>query len=145
MVSVERTFTVRVPLPTVVAYLRDFAHTESWDPGTVICDQVGDDDPHVGTIWHNTSKFLGMTTELDYEMRRDDDHHLTFVGRNKTATSTDDMRFVDEQGLTRITYRATIEFRGLARLGGPLVQPMFQRIADKTVVKMTHVLEALPR
>lgn len=144
MVQVQRTFVVEVPQHVVVGYLRDFSHTEAWDPGTVICDQVGDDAISVGTVWHNTSRFLGLSTELDYELRRDDPDHLTFVGRNKTATSTDDMRFATSGTGTQITYRATIEFRGPARLAGPLVQVAFQRIASKTVTQMRETLQALP-
>ena len=40
MTHVQRTFTVKQPIDTVVAYLEDFAHAESWDPGTVTCTQT---------------------------------------------------------------------------------------------------------
>jgi carbon monoxide dehydrogenase subunit G len=144
MVEVERTFTVRAPLGVVVSYLRDFANAEAWDPGTVRCTRAGSGEIAVGTHWDNTSKFMGQTTRLDYELRRDESDHLTFRGTNKTATSTDDMTFVAEGESTRLTYQATITFNGWARAFELIIKPVFQRVADKTVEQLTDVLEALP-
>src|SRR5687768_8175715 len=41
-VDVERTFTVASSPEGVVEYLRDFARTEQWDPGTVSCTRLDD-------------------------------------------------------------------------------------------------------
>ena len=63
MVQVERTFTVHKPREIVVGYLTDFANAESWDPGTVSCDQTSQGEPGVGTLWRNVSKIWGRRDE----------------------------------------------------------------------------------
>ncbi|MEJ7629296.1 MAG: SRPBCC family protein [Nocardioidaceae bacterium] len=145
MTSVHRTFTADVPLEAVVGYLRDFAHAESWDPGTVTCTQNGAGMPCVGTTWHNVSEFRGRRTELTYELTYADPHRLTFVGKNKTATSTDDMTFESLGDKTSITYKATVKFNGLAKLADPIMKREFEKLADQIVELMPRTLEALPR
>ena len=110
MVDVSRTFTVRQPREVIVAYLRDFSHTEEWDPGTVECTQEDNAPIALGTRWHNKSKLFGISTELTYELTRDDPDHVVFSGSNKTATTSDDLSFADKgDGTTSVTYRALVE------------------------------------
>ncbi|MFJ9535798.1 SRPBCC family protein [Streptomyces sp. NPDC101225] len=138
MVEVERVITLAHPLPDVVGFLADFSNTTLWDPGTVSCERIGGGAPAVGSEWHNVSQFRGRRTELRYRLVRLEAGHLTFEGRNKTATSTDDMRFEEDGGRTRLTYRARIEFHGLARLAAPLLKREFERLGDE-------VSEQLPK
>ncbi|MCF3940838.1 SRPBCC family protein [Gordonia tangerina] len=141
MVDVSRTFTVPRPRDEVVAYLRDFANAVEWDPGTQTCEQIGTDPVNEGTRWHNESKLFGMSTTLTYELTADAPDHLVFTGRNKTATSVDDLSFRAENATsTVITYRAHVEFNGLARLADPIAQLAFQRLADTVPTQMTRVL-----
>ena len=93
MVHIQRTFTVEQPVEVVVDYLKDFGHAEQWDPGTVSCTRVGGGPIEVGTSWDNVSKVRGRETQLSYRLERLEDGRITFVGRNKTATSTDDITF----------------------------------------------------
>ncbi len=144
MVQVERTFLVKQSCETVVGYLTDFATAERWDPGTVTCVQQSEGEPRVGTTYCNVSEVLGRKTELTYELTYADPHRLTFVGSNKTATSTDDLTFEDLGDATSITYRATVVFNGLAKLAEPLMKREFNKLAEKLVPQMTGVLEGLP-
>jgi len=143
MVHVTRTFTVQQPTSVVVDYLRDFARAEAWDPGTKSCRRTDSGDLRVGSTWQNVSEFRGRETELEYTLRRLDPDRLTFVGKNKTATSTDDMAFSSGDGVTTITYNATIEFHGLAKLAGPFLQSTFEKLGDETEQQMTNVLNSL--
>ncbi len=145
MTHVQRTFTVKQPVDVVVAYLKDFAHAESWDPGTVTCTQTSPGEVRVGTVWHNVSRIRGRETELSYELTYADPHRLTFVGKNKTATSTDDMTFEAIGDQTSITYEATVTLNGLAKLAEPLMRREFDKLAQQTVDLMTKTLEALPK
>ncbi|MFR0354541.1 SRPBCC family protein [Streptomyces sediminimaris] len=138
MVEVERVMTLAHPLPDVVGFLADFSNAALWDPGTVSCDRIGGGAPSVGAEWHNVSRFRGRRTELRYRMIRFDPGHLTFVGRNGTATSTDDLRFEEDGARTRLTYRARVDFHGPARLLTPLLRREFERLGDE-------VAEHLPR
>jgi hypothetical protein len=144
MVDVSRTFTARVPLPAVVDYLTDFAHAESWDPGTVSCVQTTPGPVAVGTEWRNVSEFRGRETTLTYRLETLEPERLVFVGRNKTATSTDTLTFTPAEGGTSITYHAHVVFHGLARLADPFMKKEFDRLGDELVGTMTKALEALP-
>jgi carbon monoxide dehydrogenase subunit G len=144
MVSVARTFVVDKPLEVVVDYLKDFSRAEAWDPGTRSCRREGTAGPvEVGSSWHNVSEFRGRETELDYRLAVLEPDHLTFVGQNKTATSTDDLTFAPNGTRTTVTYHAEIEFHGLAKLAGPFLQREFERLGDATEKQMTDVINAL--
>ncbi|SDH05152.1 Carbon monoxide dehydrogenase subunit G [Lentzea fradiae] len=141
-VDVERTFTVASPPEGVVEYLRDFARTEQWDPGTVSCRRLDDGPVGVGSRWHCVSTFLGRRTELVYEMTRDDPDGLRFVGRNDTATTTDDITITPgaAPGTTRIGYRAHVELTGLAKLGTPVARLALEKLGGDTERNLVRVL-----
>jgi carbon monoxide dehydrogenase subunit G len=143
MVQVERTVTVRTPVDRVAGYLADFAHTEEWDPGTVRCTRSDAGPVAVGAQWHNVSEFRGKETELDYRLTRFDPDRVTFVGENKTATSTDDFTLTPGPDGTTVHYRATIVFHGLAKLASPLLKREFERLGDEVVPALTGALEKL--
>ncbi len=145
MVHVQRTFTVSKPVDVVVDYLKDFANAEAWDPGTQRCTrQASSAGPvAVGTTWDNVSKVRGKETSLTYRLDRLEPKRLTFVGTNKTATSTDDIFFEPVGDATQIRYDSNIVFNGLAKLADPLMRREFERLGDETVEKMTRVLNGL--
>lgn len=143
MVDVERTFTVDQPVDAVTGYLRDFSTAEQWDPGTISCTRLDEGPVEVGSRWHNVSEFNGKQTELTYELVRAEPGRLTFVGKNKTATSTDDLTFAPDGGGTAITYHATIVFHGIAKLADPFLKGKFEKLGDSTVESMTGALNAL--
>jgi len=143
MVHVERTFLVRKETDKVVEYLKDFANAEVWGPGTVSCKRVDSGPIHSGSQWHNVSEFKGKQTELAYELKYLAENRLTFVGENKTATSTDDLNFTTVPEGTSITYHADIVFHGIAKLADPFLKHEFERLGDEVVTTMTRVLEAL--
>jgi carbon monoxide dehydrogenase subunit G len=141
-VDVERTFTVASSPEGVVEYLRDFARTEQWDPGTVSCTRLDEGPVEVGSRWRNVSTFLGRKTELVYELTRDDAHGLQFVGRNDTATATDDISITagSAPGTTRIAYHAHLEFTGLAKLGAPVAKLALEKLGTDTERSLIRVL-----
>jgi carbon monoxide dehydrogenase subunit G len=145
MVHVQRTFPVSKPVAEVVDFLKDFGNAEAWDPGTVACTrQAGEVGPvRVGTKWDNVSKVRGKETKLTYRLERLESQRITFVGENKTATSTDDITFETVDGVTQISYDSNIVFHGLAKLADPFMRKEFERLGDETVEKMTRVLNAL--
>ena len=143
MVEVERTLTLHHPLPDVVAYLADFSHAQEWDPGTVSCRPARAGAPVTkGAEWLNVSMFRGRRTELRYRLVRLEDLRLTFVGRNRTATSTDDLTFREENGATLLAYRARIDFHGLARLASPFLHGEFERLGDEVVQRMPQAVDS---
>lgn len=140
MVTVTRTFTVPVPQDEAVEYLKDFGNAEEWDPGTQRCTRVDAGPIAVGSTWRNVSKVLGRETELDYRLTELRADGVVFEGRNKTATSVDDITVAAQGESSEITYRARIQFNGLARLADPLMQRVFEGLGDETVAQMTAAL-----
>lgn len=143
MTDVLRTFTVNQPTDKVVSYLRDFANTEQWDPGTVTTKRVGGGPIEVGAQWHNVSEFRGRRTELEYELTRDEPRRLTFVGKNKTATSTDDLRLREVAGGTEVNYHAHFDFHGLAKLATPFLKGPLEKLGDQTEAQMRGAINGL--
>ncbi len=144
MVSVKRTINVSKPIEKVVDYLADFANAEAWDSGTKSCKPIGAGPVAVGSTWHNVSVFRGKETELTYRLLTREADHLVFEGNNKTVTSTDDMSFAAlPAGGTAITYQADIQFHGLVKLFGWVVQGEFNKLGDLTAAQMARVLNAL--
>ena len=116
MSTVSRTFSVEVPPEIVIPYLADFAHAEHWDPGTVRCVRNDDGPVMVGSSWHNTSKIVGISTELTYTLEQLTDERIVLVGRNDTATSTETIDVVGSGTGSSITYANEVQFNGAAKL-----------------------------
>ncbi|MFE0641052.1 SRPBCC family protein [Streptomyces sp. NPDC058877] len=141
-ISVERSFVVPRARSELVAYLEDFTHTEEWDPGTVSCVRLDDGPVRTGSRWRNTSRFRGRTTELAYELVAREPARLVFVGENKTVTARDDLTFRAEGTGTRLTYRATLTFKGVAGLAAPFLRTEFERLADEVAERLPAVAAA---
>ncbi|MGZ3144159.1 SRPBCC family protein [Lentzea chajnantorensis] len=141
-VDVERTFTVAASPENVVGYLRDFARTEQWDPGTVTCARLDDGPVAVGSRWRNVSTFLGRRTELVYELTRDDPDRLRFEGRNGTATTVDDISVTagGTPGTTKVGYHVHVELTGLAKLGAPVAKLALEKLGSDTERSLIRVL-----
>lgn len=142
MVHVVRTFTVTTEPAKAIDYLADFANAEAWDPGTQTCVRTDSGPVQVGSTWHNTSKILGSTTELDYRLTRLDGEGLELTGENKTATATDVITVRPVPGGSEITYDATVVLHGVAKLGSPLMQLEFEKLGNQTVEGIQRELGA---
>lgn len=143
MTTVSRTFTVTPPPSVVLDYLKDFAHAEAWDPGTETCTRNDAGPVKVGSTWHNVSKIAGVSTELTYELTELTDDRVQFVGTNDTATSTDTIAVVPHEGGSQVTYEAVIEMNGAAKLAGPIIKLVFEKIGNDTEDDMVRVLNGL--
>lgn len=143
MVSVSRTFAVDKPVQVVIDYLKDFGNAVEWDPGTQSCTRIDSGPLQVGASWHNVSKVLGRETELTYRLKALEPGHLTLVGTNDTATSTDDILVRPLGDGSEITYHATIELHGAAKLAAAVVKVEFERLASATEKKLVQAIAAL--
>ena len=140
---VERTFIVNRPIEAVFAYLSDFENTNEWDPGTVSTQRTSGDGG-LGTVYANTSEFVGRKVDLVYTtVGYDEPTFFSCQGKNKQSTATDAMTFTRVEGdRTQIHYRATFEFHGITKLLAPLVvKPRLSALADETIEQITKALE----
>ncbi len=143
MNTVSRTFSVDVAPEIVVPYLADFTHAEQWDPGTVRCVRNDDGPVRVGSSWHNTSKIVGISTELTYTLEHLTETRIVLVGRNETATSTETIDVVAGAPGSRITYTNELQFHGAARLAAPLAKLVFEKLGNDTEKQLVKTLNAL--
>jgi carbon monoxide dehydrogenase subunit G len=143
MPTVTRTFSVRSSPATVVDYLKDFANTEQWDPGTRTCTRTDNGPLAEGASWHNVSNIFGVTAELTYVLRELSDDKLVFVGTNKSSTSTDTITVVPDGDGSKLSYRADLEMNGAAKLLNPVMKLVFEKLASDTEKQMVTVLNGL--
>jgi carbon monoxide dehydrogenase subunit G len=143
MPAVERTFQVTPSPAVVVEYLKDFARTEQWDPGTQSTTRTDSGPIAVGSTWHNVSRIAGIETELDYTLRELTPDKLVFVGVNDTATSTDSITVRPSGTGSELTYHANVDLHGLSKVAAPAVKVVFEKLAHDTVLQMTEVLNGL--
>jgi carbon monoxide dehydrogenase subunit G len=142
-IVVVREFGVTAAPATVIDYLKDFGHTEQWDPGTRRTTRNGSGPITVGTSWHNESKILGVTSRLTYTLCELTAERLVFIGRNEGATSTDTITVRPAEGGSLVTYHLDLEMHGLAKLATPVMKIEFEKLGDETVTRLTDVLGKL--
>jgi carbon monoxide dehydrogenase subunit G len=140
---IERTITTDRPIEAVFAYLSDFTNTTDWDPGTVRTTRTSGDGG-VGTVYANTSKFLGRESDLAYTvLEKADNAKFALRGVNKTVTAYDTMTFRSVGGGTEVTYAADFEFSGVAKFLGPLLGPALKKLGDDAEAGMSKALARL--
>ncbi|MDF9716658.1 SRPBCC family protein [Nocardioides sp. ChNu-99] len=130
------------PREVVRTYLADFSNTVEWDPPTVKCVRRDAGEPRVGSTWDNTTKMGRSTTELVYELTELTDTGLVFRGENGSVVAEDHITFVETgPGRTRITYHATLSFKGFRKLADPIAKLGFTRLAKDVVANITREVE----
>ncbi len=140
MPSVERTVTVDRPLSAVWAYLSDFTNTTEWDPGTVRTTRASGGG-EVGTVYSNTSSFLGKESDLEYTVTDlVPEQKFQLRGVNKTVTAVDTMTFSGDANRTTVTYLADFTFKGIASLLSPLMVIPLKKLGDEAEQGMRESL-----
>jgi uncharacterized protein YndB with AHSA1/START domain len=143
MIVIEREVSIAAPVGRVFDYLADFETTEEWDPGTVRTARV-DGDGGVGTSYLNVSRFAGRETELTYvveEFERPD--RVVLRGENRTVVARDTMTFRSESNITRVTYRAEFQLKGMARFAESLLRKPFERLGEDAEEGLRNALGRL--
>ena len=144
MVNVVREFTVKADPAAVVDYLKDFSHAEEWDPGTVSCTRKDSGEIAVGSQWDNTSKLLGNTTSLVYELEELRPDGVKFRGTNAQSVAYDIIDVAPAPEGAKVRYEADITLKGVAKLADPALKILFEaKVAKEVVEELTRVLESL--
>jgi len=145
MTAVVRAFVVTAAPDAVVGYLKDFGHTNEWDPSTRTTRRLGSGPIVVGTTWHNESRVLGVTTELTYSLVVAESDKIVFIGRNDSATSTDTITVRPVEGGTEVTYHVDLEMHGVAKLAAPVMKIELEKLGNEVTTRLTELLNSLPR
>ena len=139
----QRSVTVNASPAKVFAFLSDFTTTEQWDPGTVRCQRTSGDGG-VGTVYLNTSKFLGRETELTYTVLEvDPGRRVRLRGQNKTVTATDTMEISPNGSGSDVTYTADFDFNGVAKYLAPLLAGPLKKLGDDAEKGLREALSRL--
>ena len=142
MTTLRRTVRTDAAPEDVFPYLADFRNAPEWDSGTVSCDRVsGDGGP--GTVYRNVSTFAGRKVALDYTVECAERPQFVIVGRNSTTTSRDTITVVPSGTGSEVDYLAEFSFSGPARLLGPLMKPLLDRLGDRTAQTLAVALAQL--
>lgn len=142
-IVVVREFEVPAAPAAVLDYLKDFGHTEQWDPGTRRTTRAGTGPITVGTSWHHESKILGVTSRLTWTLCELTAGRLVFIGRNEGATSTGTITVRPVEGGSHVTCHLDLEMHGLAKLATPVMRIEFGKLGNETVARLTEVLGEL--
>ncbi len=143
VIVIQRSVIVAPPADRVYPYLVDFTNAVEWDAGTVSCSMLSGDGG-VGTTYANTSKFMGLQTELTYELiEAEPDRLVVLRGENATVTSTDHILLQTVDAGTEVLYTAEFEFKGVARFLQPLLRFPLERLGDDAVTSLTRALTKL--
>jgi carbon monoxide dehydrogenase subunit G len=123
------------------AYLSDLSTAAQWDPGVVEAERLGDGPIGAGTCFRLVAEFMGRRSPLTYRIvGYTPPHAVTFLGENRTVTSLDRITFTPTGELTRITYDADLQLKGLFRIIDPLLQRAFNRTGDRALHGLRGVL-----
>jgi carbon monoxide dehydrogenase subunit G len=129
--KLQRSVETKATTEAVFAYLSDFTNTNEWDPGTVRTVLVSGDGG-VGTIYRNTSKFMGRETELTYEVvDHRPDSLFALRGENSSVIANDTMEIEPTGFACKVTYTADFAFKGLGRFIAPLLKPALKKLGDE--------------
>ena len=142
--QIQKTITVAKPLEAVFAYLCDFTTTTEWDPGTVRTTRESGDGG-IGTVYRNTSRFLGRQTQLTYVVEDlVPQQRIQLRGENATVVANDTMTFTPAREGTKVTYTAAFIFKGAIRFLAPLLRPAFHHLGNRAEAGIRNALNALP-
>jgi hypothetical protein len=140
---VQRAVVVQPSVETVYAYLADFANSVEWDAATVRCTML-QGDGGVGTTYAHTSSFIGLQTELTYEvLELQHDHLIVLRGENSTVTATDHMLIQPVDRGTEVLYTAEFEFKGPAQFFEVILRFPLEKLADDAERSLSSALNAL--
>ncbi len=143
--ELRRTVLTSADPTRVFAYLSDFTHTTEWDPGTVRTTKSSGDGG-LGTEYHNVSRFLGRETSLTYTVvEHAAPTRFALRGENSTVVAHDSMEMRAAGAGTEVTYAASFEFKGLARLLAPLLRPALTRLGNEAEKGLAEALGRLAK
>lgn len=140
---IQRAVVADQPVERVYSYLSDFTNAVEWDAGTVTCTML-QGDGGVGTTYANTSRFMGLETELTYELLELELNRLIVLrGENRTVTSTDHILVQSVEHGTEVLYTAEFEFKGAAKIFEPVLRVPLERLGDNAEGSLVAALNRL--
>ena len=125
-------------------YLASFDTTAEWDPGVAEAHMTTPPPVAQGTRFMVVARFLGRKVPLEYEIVQfERPGSVVLQAQNGSVTSRDVITVEPgPDGTTSVTYDATLQARGLARIAEPLLALMFRKIGDAATDGLANTLQA---
>ncbi len=129
----------------VFAVLIDVERDPEWQKGLAAARYTSDGPIGVGTTGQHRAKPFGLTIEVDWQLIEfEPDRRVawTFIGGPFDGQES----YVLEPSAagTRLAHRADLEPRGLLRLLGPLIAPIWAKQSDDALQELKKLLESAP-
>ena len=123
------------------AYMADFSNALQWDPSVVEASRSSDGVVGKGSTFDLVVKFGGRRLPMRYGIVSYDEPQLVVLQAEQPSfISRDTITVVAADGGSTVHYDALLEFKGPARMLGPLMQVIFKRTGDKAAAGMRSAL-----
>lgn len=133
MITIQEAVTTPRPRPGVFAFVADFTTVSEWDPGIASCRRVAGEGG-VGTRYQVEATFAGRVVPMVYEVvEHTPPTRIVLRGTAATLDAVDDIRFEEEDGGTRVVYRADFTLKGPLRFFALLMRPIFTRLGRRAI------------
>lgn len=143
MIEMSRTVHTAAPAKEVFEYLADFTTAQQWDPNAVRVQRTSGDGG-VGTMYTVTSKFAGMTTDLDYQLtERVPNSRIRLKGEKKSITAVDTITITPEDSGTAVTYEVAFDFHGALHYAEPLLKLAVKKLLSDGAEGLSTELDKL--
>jgi carbon monoxide dehydrogenase subunit G len=125
-------------------FLADFANAAEWDPGVASGERLTDQPIGPGSRFRLMCRFLGRQIPFEYRITAfEAPSRVVFVADQGRLSSVDEIRFVEADGGTSVTYDANLRLKGpLGQLMDPLIALAFRRIGERAAAGLRRELNA---
>lgn len=114
------------------AYLADFSHSATWDPGVIEARRLEEGPVREGSRFALVASFAGRRVPLEYAVASfDPPRRVVFAAESGLFRSLDTISFVADGDGTQVTYDALLEPKGALRLLGWALALTFKGVGDR--------------
>ncbi len=126
------------PAPEILAFFADMTNAPSWDPSISNVTRLDEGPVTTGSSFEVTLGFLGRDLVLTYEVvTYEVPTNLVLRATSSLFVSEDTVILVTDGPLTHVTYQATLQGTGLARIADPLFKLAIDHFGKQAGAKLT--------
>jgi dehydrogenase/reductase SDR family member 12 len=123
------------------AYMADFSNAVHWDPSVVEAARSSTGSVGTGSTFELIVGFGGRKLALHYKLVAFDPPNAFVIEANQPSFVSRDTVTVAAAGArSTVHYDAVLEFTGMRRLLGPLMQVMFNRTGERAAAGLRAAL-----
>ncbi len=131
------------PSEVALAYMADFGHAATWDPGVAGSRRVDTGPIVVGSAFDLDVRTRGSATmAMRYVVGTLSDASVTLEATTKRLSSIDTISVSPAPTGCVVTYTARLRLLGVAAVLNPLAGAMLRRIGDRARDRLSAVLAA---